>query len=370
MGTSTSSMRIQYIALTIFSVRGGIEQVSKNWLYTLNNFPDTDTIKISSLYDTSSDSKYIDEKKFKAFSASKIKFIIKSILTGINSDVNIFSHIHLSIIAVLIRIFNSKTKIIFQLHGIEVWRELTYIQRLALKISDQLICVSEYTKNTILDKYPELSQKTIVINNSLDPYHQSGFNVHARVEFRNNLSLNSNDKLLISVGRLNSAESYKGYDNVIESLARFEIKNLYYHIIGKYDSKEFERVTNLIGQYNLQDKVKLIGYIDDSVLESYYNAADVFVMPSKGEGFGLVFIESMSRGLRVLAGNKDGSLDAVKKFTESKLVNPDSINEITEALKFLLNENFSDIDRTELSKKCISIFNHNNFTNQIISLLK
>lgn len=370
MGISSGIMKIHYVALTIFSARGGIEQVSKNWLYTLNNFSDTDTIKVSSLYDSSYDSKYIEEKKFNAFSASKIKFIIKSILTGINSDVNIFSHIHLSIIAVLIRIFNPKTKIIFQLHGIEVWRELTYIQKLALKISDQLICVSDYTKNVVLNKFPELSKKTIVLNNSLDPYYEIGFNSESRIKFREKLSLAYDDKLIISIGRLNSSESYKGYDKVIESLSILENKNVYYHIIGKYDSIEYDRVISIINKYKLQGRVKLIGYVNDNTLESYFNAADLFVMPSKGEGFGIVYIESMSKGLRVLAGNIDGSVDAVKKFSESKLVNPDSISEITSAMKFMLSENFDDKDRFELSKKCMSIFNHKNFSDQIINLLK
>lgn len=370
MGIISSIMKIQYLALTIFSVRGGIEQVSKNWLYTLNRFFNNDIVNVTSLYDYSSDAKYIDADKFKGYSGNKIQFIINSVLCGIKSDVNIFSHIHLSIIALSIRLFNRKTKIVFQLHGIEVWRELSFIQKFSLRISDQIICVSEYTKNVVLNKYPELSNKTIVLNNSLDPYHQSGFNIGSRVEFRDNLSLDLNDKLLISVGRLNSSESYKGYDKVIESLSTLGIKNVYYHIIGKYDSFEFDRVSHLILKYNLQENVKLIGYIDDTALENYLNAADVFVMPSKGEGFGIVFIEAMSKGLRVLAGNMDGSIDAVKNFSESKLVHPDSISEIKEALKIMLSENFIDINRAQLSKKCISIFNHNNFTNHIINLLK
>lgn len=370
MGISSGVMRIQYLALTIFSVRGGIEQVSKNWLYALNRFFKSDKLKVSALYDNSSDVKYIDDDKFKAYSGNKIQFIIKSVLYGIKSDVNIFSHIHLSIIAVLIRLLNRKTKIIFQLHGIEVWRDLSYIQKLALRITDQIICVSDYTKSVVLNKYSDLSDKIIVLNNSLDPYNESGFNSEYRLNFRKQLGLTEDDKLLISVGRLNSSEGYKGYDKIIEAISSLEFKNISYHIIGKYDQDEYDRVSSLIIQNKLQDKVKLIGYIDDSTLESYFNAADIFVMPSKGEGFGIVFIEAMSRGLRVLAGNVDGSVDAVNKFPESKLVNPESISEIKLVLIEMLAENFSNEERVKLSKKCIDIFNHKNFSDQIINLLK
>lgn len=369
MGISSSVMSIQYIALTIFSVRGGIEQVSKNWIYTLDNYFAKDKVHVSCLYDNSFDKKYISQEKFKSFNNNKILFIIKTILLGIKSDINIFSHIHLSVIAVLIRIMNRKSKIIFQLHGIEVWRDLSFVQKLALRIADQIICVSDYTKNVLLNKYSDLSEKVIVLNNSLDPYNESGFNIESRIKFRKQLGLVEDDKLLISVGRLNSSESYKGYDKIIQAIAEIEMNNIAYHIIGKYDSFEYVRVLDIIKKYNLQEKVKLIGFVEDLNLESYFNAADVFAMPSKGEGFGIVFIEAMSRGLRVLAGNIDGSVDAVKDFSESELVNPDSISEIKSSLENMLAVNFNDENRTELSNKCITKFNHKNFSDQILNLL-
>ncbi len=370
MGISSSIMRVQYLALTIFSNRGGIEQVSKNWLYTLNNLKENYTTKVSVLYDNSSNFNYISSDKFTGYAGKKLWFILKSVFIGTKSEINIFSHIHLSIVALLIKLLHPSSKIIFQLHGIEVWRELSYLQKKALTICSQIICVSEFTKNKLLINYPELTNKTIVINNSLDPFALKAYDSKLREDFRAQLSFKHDDKLLIAVGRLNYNEAYKGYDKVIESLYNINNPKIHYHIIGKYDDNEFKRVSNLITEYKLEDQVKLVGYVDDEILNKYLNAADVFAMPSKGEGFGIVFIESMYRGLRVLAGNADGSVDAVADFKDSKLVCPDSLSEIQDALVEMLKVEFNNNDRLKLSANCHSKFKHEIFSYKILNLLK
>ena len=76
----------------------------------------------------------------------------------------------------------------------------------------------------------------------------------------------------------------------------------------------------------------MTGFVPDSQLADYYNLCDVFAMPSKGEGFGIVFIEALACGKPVLAGNKDGSVDALANGELGALVNPDDLNEIANTL--------------------------------------
>ena len=111
-------------------------------------------------------------------------------------------------------------------------------------------------------------------------------------------------------------------------------------------------------------QVKLVGYVNDEDLAKYYHAADLFIMPSKGEGFGLVFIDAMANGLRVIGGNADGSVDAISFSSESALINPDDIEEIKNAIQKLLSENWTAEQKINLSKKCKKkfspkIFEHN-----------
>jgi phosphatidyl-myo-inositol dimannoside synthase len=60
--------------------------------------------------------------------------------------------------------------------------------------------------------------------------------------------------------------------------------------------------------------------------------ADVFVMPSTGEGFGIAFLEAMAAGVRVIGGNKDGSVDPLADGALGTLVDPDNECELTQAI--------------------------------------
>lgn len=352
---SANKLKVQYLALKVFSNTGGIEQVAKNWLFAFNNFDIT--FKAQVLYDNDYDERYIDKNKIAYFNNSKTKFIVDAIRFGIKADVLVISHIHLSTIAVVLKILNPKIKIHVQLHGIEAWNKFSYVQSLCLKLANSIFSVSNYTKNRVLDNYPEFKTKSHVIPNTLDPLKRYVINSEMRNNKRTILNLNATDKLMITVCRLDSSESYKGYDQVINAISKIDDTRLFYHIIGKYDKRERDRVIQIVDSLNLRSRVKIIGYVDDNELEHYYQAADLLIMPSKGEGFGLVFIEAMARGLRVIAGNKDGSYDAVNGFACSVLVDPDS----TESIRYAINNTvFSlfDISKKEaLSKECLNKFN-------------
>jgi len=66
--------------------------------------------------------------------------------------------------------------------------------------------------------------------------------------------------------------------------------------------------------------------------------ADVFVLPSVKEGFGIVFIEAMYYQLPVIAGNTDGSVDALKNGSFGQLINPYSVEEITNSILHILDQ--------------------------------
>src|SRR4029077_4515742 len=92
------------------------------------------------------------------------------------------------------------------------------------------------------------------------------------------------------------------------------------------------RVEGLIQELGVGEEVVLPGYIPDHELCAHYNLCDLFGMPSKGEGFGIVFLEALACGKPVIAGNKDGSGDAVLNGRLGALVDPDSVEEIEETL--------------------------------------
>jgi glycosyltransferase involved in cell wall biosynthesis len=73
-------------------------------------------------------------------------------------------------------------------------------------------------------------------------------------------------------------------------------------------------------------------------LPAYYQLADVFVMPSTGEGFGIVFLEASATGLPVIGGNRDGSVDALAEGRLGALVDPNDVNGLAQAIVTALDQ--------------------------------
>ena len=94
------------------------------------------------------------------------------------------------------------------------------------------------------------------------------------------------------------------------------------------------------------------GYIADNELGDHFGLADIYVMPSIKEGFGIVFIEAMYYGVPVIAGNMDGSVDALCNGELGLLVNPLDEVEIQHAIeKILANKTLYAPNRELLLKK-------------------
>ena len=73
-------------------------------------------------------------------------------------------------------------------------------------------------------------------------------------------------------------------------------------------------------------------------LPDYYRLADVLVMPSTGEGFGIVFLEAMACGIDVIGGNQDGSIDPLGDGAVGSAIDPDDSEELVSAISAALRK--------------------------------
>ena len=140
-----------------------------------------------------------------------------------------------------------------------------------------------------------------------------------------------------------------------------------YLLAGSYDNDEKIFLEKLIAKTRLEERVLLAGYIDDEELENYFAIADIYIMPSRKEGFGIVFIEAMYYGLPVIAGNIDGSADALLNGKLGQLVDPDNVEEITNAIEKVLTDKNAFIPNTEL---LIKHFSYQTYKHNLQELLK
>jgi glycosyltransferase involved in cell wall biosynthesis len=118
-------------------------------------------------------------------------------------------------------------------------------------------------------------------------------------------------KVILTVGRLIGQERYKGFDEVIEIMPQLvkRFPNLKYLIVG--DGPDRPRLEAKAVALGVSDNVVFSGYVAESEKVAHYNLADVYVMPSFGEGFGIVLIEAAACGVPVVGSWADGSCKAL-----------------------------------------------------------
>jgi len=345
---------ILFLTLKVFSATGGIEKVCKVVCKGISDLGAENSFfrnfAVLSMYDGAADAdkKYISPDKFKGFCQRKMAFAGSAISKGSNSKIVLLSHINLLSIGYIIKLISPKTKLVIFAHGIEVWKNLSFFKKLMLQKCDSILAVSQFTKNLMVKEHQLSADKIVVLNNCLDPFLPAPVTGGKNKNLLFQYGINDGDIVLMTLSRLSSLELYKGYDNVIISLQTLKVKypGIKYLIVGKYDAIEKKRLDDLISDFKLEKNVLFPGYINDEDLARYYSLADLYVMPSKKEGFGIVFIEAMYYGLPVIAGNKDGSADALLNGKLGVLINPDDQQEITNAIEsFIIKRDYSKPDQ-------------------------
>ena len=234
-------------------------------------------------------------------------------------------------------------------HGIDVSSTLSNARKQALREASQLIAVSNWTKERLVqqcDVDPSLIQ---VLPNTYDDQRFSPGKIPAYLKDRYEITLG--ERVILTVARLDRGEGYKGYDRILQALPsiRETCGPVRYIIAGRGEDRT--RLEVLARELEVEDAVTFAGFVPDEELVDHYRLADVFAMPSTGEGFGIVFLEAMGCGTPVLGGNRDGSVDALDHGKLGKLVDPTSVEAIAGGLIDLLKRQGPEwwFDREALS---------------------
>lgn len=255
-------------------------------------------------------------------------------------------------------------------HGIEAWNLETPRLKSALRKADKILAVSHYTRDRLIQEQNLDPQNILVLPNTFD---QQKFNIAPKPDYLlKRHQLTTETKIILTVARLSASEQYKGFDQIIQSLPQIinAIPNIHYIIVGKGDDRP--RIEQLIQDLNLEDYVTLAGFIPDEELCDYYNLCDVFAMPSKGEGFGIVYLEAMACGKPCLGGNQDAAIDALCHGELGALVNPDDVVSITTTLVNILSGSYPNsllYSSQKLRAKVIDIYGFEKFKQKLNSIL-
>jgi len=369
------SKKIILYSLQTFSSTGGIQKMSRTLAHSLYQLSEKNEwdFEFWSAYDYNEElmTRYLPAKNFRGFGIKRYDFVFKAIANARKQDIIILTHVNMAIVGILIKTINPKCKVWLIAHGIEIWKPLPIIKSLFLKICDKILCVSNFTKQKMIDVHNVNLEVCIVLNNAIDPFMQLPTRFAKPENLLKRYGLSITDPVIFTLTRLSSTELYKGHDHVIKALAK--IKKTYpaikYILSGKYDSQEKLRIEKLITDSGVEDQVILTGFLKEEELAEHFLLANLFILPSKKEGFGIVFIEALACGLPVICGNADGSIDAICNGALGKAINPDSLEELEKTAIEILNNPLTDSERRNLQSECLAHFDENSYMKKLELLI-
>ena len=201
--------------------------------------------------------------------------------------------------------------------------------KLALRQTEILTGISNFLLNRA--KKNGYKGKYALIPNGVDvSLFSKNQSDQVKTELKEKLGKRQDDVFLVTVSRLVKKNAT---DDIISALAYLP-KNIKLIVIGK--GIEGFRLQKQAKDLNLTDRVKFLGFIKYEDLPKYLSVCDIFIRPSRSEGFGNSFIEAMASGLPVIATPVGGIPDFLDDKETGIFCSPDNPQSIAESVKILL----------------------------------
>ncbi|MFN3890324.1 MAG: glycosyltransferase family 4 protein [Beijerinckiaceae bacterium] len=321
-------MKVLALVTDAFGAHGGIAQYNRDLLTAVAGMPSVTQVDILTRVAPFPLQKMpVNARQWPAVQ-DKIRYslLAANLAKSLRPDLVFNGHLYHGSLAVMLA-KALRARLVSQLHGTEIWQPLRKPHRLALQKSDLVLTVSRDTFARLSDQIASARYSGAVLANTVRPEFCPGDRAAARSKF----GLHDGVKALLSVSRLDTREGYKGHDRIIRLLPglRGAGRNVVYLISGLGDDRV--RLEALAHEEGVADHVRFLGGVSTPDLPDLYRAADLFVLPSTGEGFGIVYIEAMACGTPALGLRVGGAPDALGDGELGWCVEPDDLAEAVAA---------------------------------------
>ncbi len=200
--------------------------------------------------------------------------------------------------------------------------------------ADVIVAVSERTKNKVVNKYGISAQKVKVVYNGVEFNNNSAMIEHNLDKLKQNGS-----QIVLFVGRITLQKGPDYFVSMAEKVLAYE-PNTFFVVSGSGDMEG--EMIRMVTSRGLSARFIFCGFLRGEELARVYKAADMFVMPSVSEPFGLVPLEAMISQVPVLVSKESG---------------------VSEILSTALKSHFWDVD--DMADKVISVLRHKKFKNHL-----
>jgi len=216
-----------------------------------------------------------------------------------------------------------------------IWHKMLGVKKI-LQEFDEIIAVSQNTKNDIIEFFNIPEEKVKVVYSGVDEKYKKldlGLDVFEKVKTKYRLPA----KFILYLGNI---EPRKNIESIIFAYDRFCEKNLNNDlelVIAGGTGWKNKSIFQILNKIKNNDKIHFIGYVDELDKVFLYNLSDIFIYVSFYEGFGFPPIEAMFCGVPTIVANNSSLPEIVT--TNSLMINADNITEIEQAIT-LLNSDY------------------------------
>ncbi|HSP87362.1 MAG TPA: glycosyltransferase family 4 protein [Ignavibacteriaceae bacterium] len=227
--------------------------------------------------------------------------------------------------------------------------------------SDKIISVSKSISSFIIENYNINKEKVITLYNPVEKLPE--LNIVDKEKIKREMGINSNQKILMFVGRINYQ---KGYDKLIKA---YEIvykkdQNIILIMCGKVEEKSF---------WQMRTKLTVPIIVIPSLKNNkpLYEIADIIILSSRQDPFPFVMIEAGSHKKPFIGGNTGGIKEFIDDKVNGLLVNPENEDDLAEKILFIFNnKNLAEEFGRNLYKKVIENCDYENYFNKVDKIYK
>lgn len=222
-----------------------------------------------------------------------------------------------------------------------------------VKRADRLLAMSEHERDVLQQNYGACIKQISVVAPGVD---QAKFSPSSRREARLSLDLPPDCRIALGVAR---PTPIKGLNVLLDALARMQDHTLNTLLVGfDADTREGRRLKQSITRLGLEGRVRIIGGVSHDLMPAYYAAADLCVIPSYYESFGMVALEAISCGRPVVASRVGGMTAIIRDNVDGRLVTAGAAGELANAMKDVLNSDWPCVGDTGAASRSWSETTH------------
>lgn len=217
------------------------------------------------------------------------------------------------------------------IHGIEAWRPLPPATEAVLQGAALRVANSAFTAGRVAAMHPGIGG-IVPCPLALSPEQL------ARVTAVGVKNPAIGDHAVLVVARMSSGERYKGHDELLDAWpdVRKTVPDARLVFVG--DGDDVVRLREKAGALGIGTSVLFAGFVSEADLIGFYRSAAAFAMPSRGEGFGLVYLEAMSHGVPCVAALDDAAGEVVEDGRTGFLIRQDDRQALADRLIRLLTD--------------------------------